>query len=413
MALRSLSRDGRRLFTTRIVRLFAYGLVSVVLALYLAEIGLSDAEIGLVLSLALAGDVAVSLLMTSVADQLGRRRVLIAGAALIVFAGVIFAFTRSIVALSFAAFIGTLSPTGNEVGPFLSIEQAALSQTVADRMRTRVFAWYSLAGSVATAAGALTGGFLADFGRIFGHTPEDAYRGVVLLYAFMGLTLAAVFSRMSTAIEATRVHDSGSPYPALFGLRRSRKLILRLSALFMLDAFAGGLVIQSLMAFWFHTRFGVSPSSLGSLFFGANLFAAVSALAAARLAARFGLVNTMVWTHIPSNVLLMMVPLMPSLGLAISVLLARFAISQMDVPTRQSYTMAVVDPQERAAAAGVTNVARTAASAAGPLITGALFSATLLSAPFLVAGGLKIVYDLLLYRSFRSIRPPEEQGRRA
>jgi MFS family permease len=413
MVLRSLSQDGRLLFTTRIVRLFAYGLLSVVLALYLAEIGLNDSEIGFVLSVALAGDVAVSLLMTSIADRAGRRRVLMTGAMLMVFAGVIFAITRSLVPLTIAAFIGTLSPTGNEVGPFLSIEQAALSQTVADRLRTRVFAWYSLSGSLATAAGAFSGGFLSDFTQDLGLAPQEAYRGVVLLYGFLGLTLAAVFSRLSLAVEPPRIHESAEPKPdgkgrALFGLRRSRGLILRLSGLFMLDAFAGGLIIQSLMAYWFHVRFGVSPTTLGSVFFGANLFAGFSALAAARLAGRIGLVNTMVWTHIPSNVLLMMVPLMPSLGLAIAVLLARFAISQMDVPTRQSYTMAVVDPPERAAAAGVTNVSRTAASSAGPLITGALFSASLFSVPFLVAGSLKIVYDLLLYRGFRTIRPPEE-----
>jgi predicted MFS family arabinose efflux permease len=178
----------------------------------------------------------------------------------------------------------------------------------------------------------------------------------------------------------------------------------------MLDAFAGGLVVQSLIAYWLHRRFGVEPAVLGGIFFGANLLAGLSALGAARVAARIGLINTMVWTHIPSNILLMLVPLMPNLPLAIAVLLARFSISQMDVPTRQSYIMAVVDPDERSAAAGATTIARTAAVAAAPALTGALLGASLMSLPFFLAGGLKIIYDLLLYRSFRTLKPPEERS---
>jgi len=194
-----------------------------------------------------------------------------------------------------------------------------------------------------------------------------------------------------------------------FGLHRSRRVVFKLSALFALDAFAGGLVVQSLVAYWFNVRWRVQPALLGSIFFGANIFAGLSALAAARMAARFGLINTMVWTHIPSNILLMLVPLMPSLPLAIAVLLARFSISQMDVPTRQSYTMAVVAPDERSAASGITSIVRTLGSAAAPLVTGALLGASLLGAPFFAAGGLKIVYDLSLYQSFRSLKPPEER----
>jgi MFS family permease len=186
-------------------------------------------------------------------------------------------------------------------------------------------------------------------------------------------------------------------------------VVLKLSALFALDAFAGGLIVQSLIAYWFHIRFGVEPGILGGIFFGANFLAGLSALAAARIAARFGLINTMVWTHIPSNILLMLVPLMPSLPLAIMALLVRSSISQMDVPTRQSYTMAVVDPDERSAAAGATTIVRTAASAVAPVLTGTLLGASLLNLPFFLAGGLKITYDLLLYRNFRTIKPPEER----
>jgi MFS family permease len=409
-SLNLLQADGKVLFSTRVVRLFAYGLLSVVLALYLAEIGLSETSIGLLLTLTLAGDVAVSLAITTVADRIGRRRMLQLGAALVVFAGTVFAWTRNLPLLTIAAVIGTISPSGNEVGPFLAIEQAAFTQILPGKARTQVFAWYSLVGSLATALGSLCGGSMAQWLRHITGRTLDGYRAVVILYALLGMALLILFAQLSPATEikrssapVTEPHSTG-----LLGLRRSRRFVLKLSGLFMIDAFAGGLIVQSLVAYWFFVRFGVRPAVLGGIFFGANIFAGISALAAARIANRIGLVNTMVWTHIPSNVLLMLVPLMPNLPLAIGVLLARFSISQMDVPTRQSYTMAVVDPGERSAAAGVTNVARTAASALAPLVTGALFGATLLSLPFYLSGGLKIVYDLLLYRSFRTIRPPEE-----
>ncbi len=409
-SLQTLTADGRLLFSTRIVRLFAYGSLSVVLALYLAEIGLGETEIGLLLSLTLAGDVAVSLALTTVADRMGRRRTLRLGAVLVILAGIVFATTTYLPMLTLAAVIGTISPSGNEVGPFLAIEQAALTQILPGDSRTQVFAWYSLAGSLATAVGSLCGGFLAQSVHRATGRALDGYKAVIILYALLGAALLVLFARLSTATEVEKLPESSSAasersVARLLGLRRSRHLVFRLSGLFMIDAFGGGLIVQSLVAYWFFIRFGVRPAVLGAVFFGANIFAGVSALAAARIANRIGLVNTMVWTHIPSNVLLMLVPLMPNLALAIAVLLARFSISQMDVPTRQSFTMAVVDPEERAAAAGVTNVARTAASAVAPLVTGGLFGSALLSLPFFLSGGIKIVYDLLLYRSFRSLRP--------
>ena len=263
--------------------------------------------------------------------------------------------------------------------------------------------------------GALAGGGLAQTLQQLGHSPLESYRIVVIGYALLGLVLGALFSRLSPAVEATtRKLAAASPHPFSisslhFGLHRSRSIVLKLSALFMLDAFAGGLVVQSLIAYWLHLRFGVEPAGLGAIFFGANILAGVSALAAARVAGRIGLINTMVWTHILSNILLMLVPLMPNLSLAIAVLLARFSISQMDVPTRQSYTMAVVEPDERSAAAGATTIARTAAVAVAPVLTGALLGASLFSLPFFLAGSLKIIYDLLLYRSFRALKPPEEK----
>ena len=404
--LRALTPDGRLLFATRMVRLFAYGFLSVVLALYLTQLGLNENQIGVLLTWTLVGDTGISLWMASLADRLGRRRMLMLGAGLMVFAGAAFALTGNFLLLTLAAIVGTLSPSGNEVGAFLSIEQAALSHIVPDRQRTQTFAWYQLAGSFLTALGALSGGGLAGAIQRAGGSPLESYRVVVVGYALLGLVLGVLFGRLSSAIEAGQ---AGSLPYTNFGLHRSRRVVFKLSALFALDAFAGGLVVQSLVAYWFNVRWRVQPALLGSIFFGANIFAGLSALAAARTAARFGLINTMVWTHIPSNILLMLVPLMPSLPLAIAVLLARFSISQMDVPTRQSYTMAVVAPDERSAAAGVTSIVRTLGSAAAPLVTGALLSASLLSAPFFLAGVLKIVYDLSLYQSFRSLKPPEER----
>jgi MFS family permease len=397
--------------------MFAYGALSVVLALYLAQMGLSDQQIGLLIAATLVGDAVISLTMASIADRLGRRRMLLLGTGLMVFAGAVFALTNNIAVLVFAAVVGTISPSDKEVGPFLSIEQAILPQTAPDTQRTAIFAWYNLVGSFAVAFGALCSGGLVSLLQRSGVGALDSYRLVVIGYTMLGVLLAVRFMALSQEVEVRRAvsapHTDISTQPShpsgFLGLHRSRNVVLRLSGLFMLDAFAGGLVVQSLIAYWFSIRFGVEPALLGVIFFGANILAGFSALAAARIAARFGLINTMVWTHIPSNILLILVPFMPTLPLAILVLLARFSISQMDVPTRQSYTMAVVDPDERSAAAGVTTVARTAGSAIAPAITGALLGMSMLAAPFVLSGSLKIVYDLLLYRSFRSLKPAEEQ----
>jgi MFS family permease len=394
-----LSPDGYLLFGTRLVRMFAYGFLSVVLVLYLAKLGLNEGLIGLLLSLALIGDAAISLWMTTNADRFGRRRILIVGAGLMLFAAVLFALTDNVVLLLFAAIVGVISPSGYEVGPFLAVEQAALSQIIPDERRTPVFAWYNLVGSFATATGALGGGIFSQSLQQVGISPANSYRAVVIGYGAIGLLLAALFTRLSPLVE-TAISDS-LPAGYRLGLHRSRGVVLKLSALFGLDAFAGGFVVQSLVAYWFHVRFGVEPATLGGIFFGANILAGISALAAARVAARIGLVNTMVFTHLPSNFLLMLVPLMPNLWLATLVLFVRFSISQMDVPPRQSYTMAVVAPDERSAAAGVTGIARSIGAAISPGLAGAFLSSpTLFGAPFFVAGGLKVVYDLLLYRSF-------------
>jgi MFS family permease len=403
-------RDTLLLFTTRIVRLFCYGFLSVVLALYLAAAGLSEKQIGLLLTLTLAGDAVISLWLTTSADRFGRRRTLIIGALLMIGAGVVFIFTRNPIALAIAAVIGVISPSGNEIGPFLSVEQAALTQLLPGEKRTQTFAWYALAGSLATATGALAGGWLARGLQVNGFPVLDSYRVVLAGYALGGLILAGFFLSLSGAVEVGPADKAATQL--VLGLHSSRSVVMRLSALFAMDAFAGALLVQSMMAYWFHIKYGVDSGVLGSIFFGANILAGVSALLAARIAKRFGLINTMVFTHIPSNILLILVPLMPSLPLAIGVLLARFSISQMDVPTRQSYTMAVVAPNERSAASGVTTIARSVGAAVSPVLSGLLMAVPVLfSAPFFLSGGLKIGYDLLLFKSFRGLKPPEEGSR--
>jgi MFS family permease len=400
-------RDITFLFATRFARMFAYGLVSIVLVLYLTRVGFDERTIGALLSLTLAGDLLISLWMTTRADRIGRRKMLIVGAMLMALAGVVFVSTTFFPLLLTAAIVGVISPSGNEVGPFLSIEQAAISEEVHGAKRTHLFAWYNLIGSIATALGALIAGWTVRLSGYVGVSELTAYRGILLVYAAIGLLLLAGFACVSRSVEASKAEAAG---PKLFlGLHRSRGIVVKISALFALDAFGGGFVLQSFMAYWFTIRFHVDAGRLGTVFFAANLLSGFSGLVAARLADRFGLINTMVFTHIPSNVLLILVPLMPSFGLAITVLLMRFAISQMDVPTRQSFVASVVATDERAAAGGVTNVFRSCGAMLSPLFAGIMFaSPRMLSFPFFFAGGLKIIYDLTLLTMFRQAVPPEE-----
>lgn len=412
------SADVRLLFVTRAIRLFGYGFLALILWLYLAELGLTAPRIGLLLTMTLLGDVLVSLPITATADRVGRKWMLIVGAVLMAAAGAVFLSTDDFVLLLVAATIGVISPSGNEVGPFLAIEQAALAQVVTAEQRTRVFAWYSLTGSLATAFGALLCGLtvqgLQDYA---GFSKLDSYRAVLWVYAGVGVLLAILFTRLSRAAEvhaplpAERPAASPAPRRNFLGLHRSRGVVFGLAGLFALDAFAGGFVIQSAMVDWFQVRFGADAATLGVIFWAANFLAGFSALAAAAVARRVGLLRTMVFTHAPSNVLLILVPLMPNLSLAVTVLLLRFAISQMDVPARQSYTAALVSPDERSAAAGVTGVARTAGASLSPYLVGLLLAPELAPVgwPFIISGALKLLYDGLVYWRFRAVVPPEEK----
>lgn len=401
------NRDITLLFTTRIIRMFCYGFLSIILVLYLISAGLTEGQAGLLFTFTLMGDAGISLWLTTHADAFGRKKTLILGALLMLGAGIIFLLTKNLIILIIAAIIGVISPNDKEIGPFLAVEQASLTQLISDQSRTKFFAWYNLGGSFSSAFGALAGGWLAQILQSNGWSAFESYRFILIGYAIGGLILTILFLELSSRIEIVKQFTQTKK---TLGLHQSKNIVFKLSALFALDAFAGGLLLQSMMAYWFHVKFGVDAGILGSIFFGANILAGVSALLAVKLAKKFGLINTMVFTHIPSNILLILVPLMPTLPLAIGLLLLRFSISQMDVPTRQSYTMAVVSADERSAASGVTTIARSIGASLSPMLTGLLFSIPFLfSAPFFISGGLKILYDLLLYKEFVSVKPSEEK----
>jgi MFS family permease len=383
------------------VRSFAYGFLSVVLGLYLDAIGLTTTAIGWIFTAALAGGAVMTMVITALADSFGRKMLLILGAALMAIAGWVFAVTNNPILLAVAAIFGTISPSGKEVGPFLSIEQAILPQTTEDQHRTTVFSAYNLIGSLFGAVGALAVGLPS-----FLSLPQmTGYRFLVWGYVLCAVMMMVLFGLLSPTIEAKSKTTSQT---RKIGVEKSRGIVAKLAALFALDAFAGGFIVQSIVAYWFYLSYETDLNTLGGIFFGTNLLAAFSFLAAPAIARRFGLLNTMVFTHLPSNVLLLLVPLMPNLKLAVVMLLVRNLLSQLDVPTRQSYTMAVVDPDERAASAGILSVARNAGAAIAPLFTAPVLSVPSLGLPFLLAGGLKVVYDLWIFAVFRRLKPPEE-----
>jgi MFS family permease len=337
---------------------------------------------------------------------------LLVGAGLMIFAGVVFALTSNFILLLIAATLGVISTSAGEIGPFLAIEQATLSHIVSSEKRTKTFAWYNLVGSFATAFGSFAGGAIAQSLQGFGFKPLQSYQAIVITYAALGVVLLVFFNRLSPAAEVVwnakpETHPSVKKF---FGLHRSQKVVFQLSALFVLDSFGGGFVLQSIVAYWFFIHFAVQPAVLGSIFFGSNLLAGFSALAAAALAKRIGLIRTMVFTHIPANIFLILVPLMPNLPLAIFFLLLRACVSSMDVPARQSYTMAVVSPDERSATAGITSVVRQLGSSFSPILGGLLMSnSAWFNSVFFLAGGVKIIYDLSLFYFFRNVKPPEEK----
>jgi MFS family permease len=405
----ALTADGRLLFAARALRSFAFGWLSVILALYLANRGLSAAGIGAVFTATMVEDALVTMGLSTLATRVGPARLMAATAPLLALGGLLLATAESQLLLVVGAVLGTLSPNGQDAGPFSPLEHSLLPSAVREGTTVRVFAWYNLVAFAAAAAGAAAAGLVLGGARRAGVTELAAQRGMLLAYAAAGLVLtglylllAAQHARHVPGFEGARARV---PRGAL-GLDRSRGVVLQLAGLQGLDALAGGFIMQSLVVYWLRLRFDAPPEALGALFFGTNLLSAVSFLVATRVAERVGLLNTMVFTHLPSNVLLLLVPFMPSFALASLVLLARHLLSQMDVPTRQAYAMVLVAPEERAAAAGLTVSVRALAQATAPALSGVTMAAAATPAPFLLAGGLKIVYDLMLYFRFRGVPLP-------
>jgi MFS family permease len=398
----SATPDAARLVVARALRGFADGFVSVYLAAYLKLLGLSTLEVGVLVTGTLLGSAALTLAVGLVAHRLSPRRVLLGAALLMCGTGAGFALISDFWPLLLIAFAGTLNPSSGDVSVFLPTEQSILAGEGVAADRTALFARYSLAGTLLGAFGALASGLPAVAARHLGWTLVDAFRAGFAAYGAVAICIGVLYLGMRHG--SARVPGTIARAP----LQRSRTIVLRLTALFALDSFGGGFVVDSLLALWLLLRFDLSLQAAGSVFFGARLLSAFSQLASPRLAARIGLVETMVFTHIPANVFLVLAALMPDATLAVTCLLLRMGLSQMDVPARQSYVMAVVPPQERAAAASVTNVPRSLAAALSPLLAGALLQVSTFGWPLVIGGLLKIAYDLLLLVQFRRVRPADE-----
>jgi MFS family permease len=390
--------DLRTILRIQAIRAFLYGLGSVLIGVTLADGGLTDAQVGLIFTAILIGMALGSLVVGTVGERLGRRRVYVAMLLLVGAAGTVFALTLSLPALIGASLTGALSTDPNESGPITSLEQAMIGEAP-PATRLSVFGRYNAIAYLAGAVGALAAslpGLVAFSDQRF-----------LLTYPVLSAVAAALAARMSPAVEAR--HGTGTVVVRAARSRaplvRSRGIVLRLASLFALDSFAGGFVVQSFVVYWFERTFGASTEVMGVVFFASGLLQAGSSIAASRIAARFGLLNTMVFTHLPSNALLMVVPLAPTLWLAVVLWLARVSISQMDVPARQAYVVALVDPEERVAASAYTNTARYVSRPIGPAVAGSVMQ-TATAAPFFIAGGLKIVYDVLIYATFRRVRLP-------
>jgi MFS family permease len=415
-----LTRDGRLLLAAKMVRTFAYGFLSVILAIYLKIIGFDEVLIGLILTTTLLNSVVFTLVASFYADKIGRRKFLLLYAALMSVSGFIFAVSENYIALIIAAFIGTINITGAETGAFLTIEQAILPQTLKKlRKRNTVFAIYNMAGTFAMAAGVLLSGLpavlqqeLQHFGIVLNQI--GSIKLLFVLYGVLGIVLIGIYLLLSQKIEIQdnqeKQNDEPPQLTKMSSLTpESRNIVMRLSGLFAVDSFAGGFVIQSIVSFWFFTRFGADLATLSYIFSISGVLTAFSFMAAAKIADKIGLIKTMVFTHIPANVLIIAVAFAPTLPIAVVLYLLRMALSQMDVPTRQSYIVAVVREDERTIAAGVTNISRNVTQAISPSLTGVLIQWISLSAPFVIGGALKVAYDVALFLNFRNVKPPEEK----
>ncbi|MDQ3445215.1 MAG: MFS transporter [Pseudomonadota bacterium] len=399
------SRSTHRILVARGLRAFGDGFVSLLLPLYLLELGFGPVEVGVIATATLLGSGLLTLLVGLRAYRYHTRTLLLAATMLMAATGAGFALFTQFWPLLLIAIVGTLNPSSGDVSVFLPLEHAVLSRLVTDRDRTAVFARYSLVGSLLAALGSLAAAVPALIAVALGVSMKTALQPMFFFYGVLGLLAALAYRGLPAALESeTR--------PPAAPLGKSKKNVYWLASLFSLDAFGGGFVVQSMLALWLYQRFGLSAATAGTLFFWTGVLTALSYLVAVRIAQRVGLINTMVFTHLPSSLCLIAIPFMPELSYVIALLFVRSALSQMDVPTRTSYVMAIVAPAERPAAASITSVPRSLAAAASPALAGYLLSVSAFGWPLIAAGATKIVYDLLLLAMFRQVRPPEEQARR-
>jgi len=405
LSLKWFSLDGKILLITKFLRTLAFGYLSVALPFYLKKdvLHLSDSLVGFILTTALFGGAAFTILGSLVANKMGRRTSLSLFALLMTTSGILLTASTDLLIIFLAIFIGSIGVNATELGPFASIEQAIMPQTTDDEKRTYAFSVYNLLGYAGASFGSLLGGLPSIFHDYFGFAPIDGHRVLFVMYILTGLLLVILYRSLSAKgeVEVTRI--------GLLGLTKSERTVAKLSVLFSIDAFGGGFVIQSVLSLWFQTKYNTPLSAASTILFIAQLITAASFLIAGRLAKKIGLLNTMVFTHLPSNLLLMGVGLAPTFQTSVGFLFARQTLSQMDVPTRQSYMVAIIEPEERNVATSVTNASRSIAATTPPSISGYLINAALLAEPFILAGVLKIVYDAAIYLSFRKIKPKEEK----
>jgi MFS family permease len=400
---RSTTSDGKRLLATRALRGLADGAVSVLLPSYLIAIGFSSLRVSAIVFGTLIGSAALTLWIGLAAHRIGRRRVMLAACALMFATGIGFATVTAFWPLFIVAVIGTLNPSAGDVSLFLPVEQAAIAETVATRDLTAIFSRYNVAGAITGALGALASGLPVTIAARMHWNSIAAQRSGFIAYAAIALIAATLYCSLTPAVEVEPLPIGTAP------LAQSRAIVMRLAALFSLDSFGGGLAIQSLLALWLFRRFHLSIQAAAVFFFVTGLLGAISQLASSWFVWRIGRIRTMAYTHIPANIFLILAGMMPTASLALTFLTLRASMSSMDVPARQSYVMAVVPPEERAAAASVTNVPRSLAAALAPLPAGALLDYSLFGWPLILGGVCKLVYDALLLVQFRSVTPPDEQ----
>ncbi len=390
------------IYVARALRDFGDGFVALLLPVYLAARGFDAFEVGLVASLALLGSALTTLGIGAVGGRFGQRTLLMAASALMAVTGLAFAFSDEAALILLVALIGTINPTAGSVSIFVPLEHALLAHATPDKERTKTFARYSLIGALAAAAGAFAAGSTESL-TFAGLTPLAAMQSMFVFYACLGVLGGAFYARIPRGADGAQTANTKPLGP-------SRAIVLKLAGLFAVDSFAGGFVVQSLLALWLFDKFGLSLAGAGAFFLAAGLLGAASLPVAGWLGARFGLINTMVWTHIPANLALIGAALAPTLESAMTLLLLRSLLSQMDVPARSSYVMAVVTSEERTAAASFTAVPRSLAAAVSPVLAGALFAAGYAALPLIICGVVKTAYDLALLWTFRHVKPPEEMG---